>query len=89
MPDFRKSRSAHPKKPGSIPPAKPEFGNDDKNPLEQLLAEMPRERLNPVNRLVFDANLCLNSYLDALKASSGSSGKPQMENANAKGIGAT
>jgi hypothetical protein len=60
--------------------------------LNSLLEDTPRERLNPFNRLIFDANLCLNSYLDALKASSSSDSpknQPQFESINAKGLGAT
>ena len=57
--------------------------------FETALHEPSREELDPLSRLLFDANLYLNGYLEALKDSSTDGRQAQSFNrADVKGIGA-
>ena len=56
--------------------------------FETPIQEPSPEEFNPLARLLFDANVYLNGYLEALKASSGDSRPQNFNRKDAKGIGA-
>ncbi len=92
MPDLSKVRSARTagrqqRAQAQAKPAEPKL--EVKKALDAPLSEPSREELNPLSRLLFDANLYLNGYLEALKASSSNGGPSQTYGrSDAKGIGA-
>jgi hypothetical protein len=66
-------------------PFRPQGASSSGSPLQAFDAEP--EGLDPFSKLLYDTSLCLNGYLNALKAASSTSA-PQGFGDNAKGAGA-
>lgn len=82
----RNARAQQPQPPSAgVQPRAPR--PEAKRLLETPLVEPSRAELNSISKLLFDANLCLNGYLEALKASSGGS-QQSYGGGDAKGVGA-